>query len=109
MNFKQNLKYLLECNGLLLKELSAKTGISENTIKSYLKEDSSEPKVSNAFLIAKSLNVSVESLLLDNYEEKSVISIDLNTKLSMLEDSELRIVLSLVNALIDNRKSHMYK
>ena len=44
------------------KELSQASDISENTIKSYLKENSAEPKISNALLLAQPLGVSVEML-----------------------------------------------
>ena len=43
--------------------LSAETGISENTLKSYLKSDSAEPKATNAVAIANALGVSVEYLV----------------------------------------------
>ena len=62
MTFRENLHYLMDCKGIQIKELSAMTGISENTIKSYLKENSAEPKISNALLLAQPLGVSVELL-----------------------------------------------
>ena len=46
--------------------LSAETGISENTLKSYLKSDSAEPKATNAVAIANALGVSVEYLVTGN-------------------------------------------
>lgn len=63
MSFRENLRFIMSSRGIQTKELAAKTGISENTIKTYLKEDSSEPKISKAILIAKALNVSVEYLV----------------------------------------------
>mgnify|MGYP002623959522 CR=1 FL=1 len=63
MDFKDNLHFLMESKGIAIKELSEKTGISENTLKSYLKSKPVEPKVTNAFIIAKTLHVSVEFLI----------------------------------------------
>lgn len=40
MNFRENLKYLMDFKNIQTKELSKLSGISENTIKSYLKEAS---------------------------------------------------------------------
>ena len=34
MNFRENLRFLMESRGIQTKELSSMTGISENTIKS---------------------------------------------------------------------------
>lgn len=63
MNFSENVHFELESKGMLIKELSATTGISENTLKSYLKSDSAEPKATNAVAIANALGVSVEYLV----------------------------------------------
>ena len=63
MNFSENLRFIMESRDIQVKELSARTGISINTLKSYLKADAVEPKVSNAVLIARALHVSVESLV----------------------------------------------
>ena len=62
MNFSENLHFLLESRGILIKELSAKTGISENTLKTYLRTNCVEPTLSKALLIADALNVSLEFL-----------------------------------------------
>ena len=62
MNFSENLHFLLESRGILIKELSAQTGISENTLKTYLRTNCVEPTLSKALLIANALNVSLEFL-----------------------------------------------
>ena len=62
MNFNENLHFLLESKGILIKELSAKTGISENTLKTYLRTNCVEPTLSKALLIAEALNVSIDFL-----------------------------------------------
>lgn len=63
MEFKDNLKFVMESKGIQYKELSKITGISENTLKSYLKENSSEPTLSKALKISKALNISLEFLV----------------------------------------------
>lgn len=62
MNFRENLRFALDSRGLLIKELSAKTGISENTIKTYLKADGAEPTITKALKIARALDVSIDFL-----------------------------------------------
>lgn len=68
MFFRDNLHYELDKQEMLIKELSAKTNISESTLKSYLKKDSVEPKATNAVIIAKALGVTVEYLVTGNSE-----------------------------------------
>ncbi len=63
MSFKDNLKSELTYQGLLVKELAAKTGISRRTLDNYLREKSSLPPVDVAVKIAEALNVSVEFLV----------------------------------------------
>ena len=63
MSFKENLKSELTYQGVLVKELAARTGISKRTIDNYLREKSSLPPVDVAVKIAEALNVSVEYLV----------------------------------------------
>lgn len=69
MSFKENLKSELEYQGMLLKELSAKTGITVYTLNNYLYGHNSLPNIENAVKIARALNVTVEKLL-DGDDEK---------------------------------------
>ena len=62
MSFKENLKSELSYQGVLVKELATKTGISRRTLDNYLREKSSLPPVDVAVKIANALNVSVEYL-----------------------------------------------
>lgn len=68
MSFKENLRFMLDSKGWLVKELASKTRISENTLKTYLKTNSVEPKATNAVIIAKALGVTVEYLVTGNSE-----------------------------------------
>ncbi len=63
MGFREFLKDEMEYQGLTARALSEKSGVSKRTIDNYLKKNPQEPSVSNAYKIAKALNVSIEYLL----------------------------------------------
>lgn len=105
MDFRENLRFLMESKGIQTKELSLKTGISENTIKTYLRSASAEPKLSKAVLLAQSLGVSVEFLALgvdktsDISLSKEVFSIQNDVK--TLSKKELKIISAVIKAMRD--------
>ena len=63
MCFKENLKNELEYQGLLVKELSEKSGIKKQTLDNYLSTHSCIPHADVAVKIARALNVTVEYLI----------------------------------------------
>jgi len=63
MGFKENLKSELIYTGILVKELSAKTGIKKHTLDNYLNTHNSLPNAEAAVKIARVLGVSVEYLV----------------------------------------------
>ena len=63
MAFKEFLKDEMTYQGLTTKELAEKSGVNKRTIDHYLMSNSQEPSVTNAYKIAKALNVSIEYLL----------------------------------------------
>lgn len=63
MGFRENLKNELTYQGMLVKELSVKTGIPKRTLDNYLREKGSMPPADYAVRIAKALNTSVEFLV----------------------------------------------
>ncbi|MCL2138467.1 MAG: helix-turn-helix domain-containing protein [Treponema sp.] len=63
MGFKENLKSELIYSGILVKELSAKTGIKKHTLDNYLNTHNSIPNAVTAVKIARALGVSVEYLV----------------------------------------------
>lgn len=63
MSFKENLKSELKYQGMQLKELSARCGISKNTLGNYLTGHNSVPSADSAVKIAHALGVSVEYLV----------------------------------------------
>ena len=73
MGFKENLKNELEYQGLLVKELSEKSGIKKQTLDNYLSTHNCIPHADVAVKIAKALNVSVEYLI-TGAETKSLSS-----------------------------------
>jgi transcriptional regulator with XRE-family HTH domain len=63
MGFKENLKAELTYKGMLVKELSALSGIKKHTIDNYLNTHNSMPSAGAAVRIARALGVSVEYLV----------------------------------------------
>lgn len=96
----------MESRGIQIKDLSAMTGISENTIKTYLREESAEPKISKALLLAQALNVSVEYLatgrLRPSEQEHYTEALKIQQLIKGFSLKELRIVLALAGALKEN-------
>ena len=107
MSFRENLRYIMDCKGIQTKELSQQTAISENTLKSYLRTDSAEPKISKAIILAKALDVSVEYLCTGHNVSKKIdisrLEYKITDNLSKLSEKELKIVSSLIDAIISQQ------
>ena len=103
MSFRENLRFLMESQDIQTKELADRTGISENTIKSYLKEDSAEPKVGKAIRIAEALDVSVEFLVTgkDNISDIShpKDELKLQQEVKFLSQRDKTILLAAIKAM----------
>lgn len=84
MSFRENLKSELTYQGMLVKELAEKTGISKRTLDNYLREKGSIPPVDAAVKIARALNVTVEYLAMEGDENFS----DRDTKNPLLHKYE---------------------
>ena len=63
MGFQENLKEAMYIQDCTTKELSVRTGISVDTISSYLKKNGSIPTADKAVRIAEALQVTVEFLV----------------------------------------------
>lgn len=63
MGFKENLKSELDYQGMLVKELSLKSGIKKQTLDNYLSTHNSVPNAEIAVKIAKALGTTVEYLI----------------------------------------------
>jgi transcriptional regulator with XRE-family HTH domain len=99
MGFRENLKNELIYTGMLVKELSAKTGIKKRTIDKYLTENGSSPSVEAAVKIARILGVSAEFLVTgqDHNSEKAL----------NFFNSETRELIQLVETLDKNSREIM--
>lgn len=100
--FRDNLKAELTFQGILVKELAERTGISKRTIDNYLAEKSSEPLAEAACKIAKALNVSVEYLVTGR-EDKVYYSslkpevLQIIPTINHLQKSDLELVSSIIS------------
>lgn len=110
MGFKENLKDEISYQGLMVKEVAAKAGLSTGTMSNYLKENSSIPSADIAVKIANALNVSVEYLVLGHVTNKKILSYPYNAqirkiadKLISFSDSEIFIIETLIDAI---QKTH---
>jgi len=104
MSFKENLKSELEYQGLQLKELATRCGISKNTLGNYLTGHNSLPSAETAVKIAQSLGVSVEYLVTGTHqiETKNLLPIKYRRiidVLTYLDDNDLEAVYNLATSL----------
>jgi transcriptional regulator with XRE-family HTH domain len=107
-NFRDNLRNELDFQGLIVKELSAKTGIPVATLDFYLKTQSAEPSAENAVKIARALTVSVEYLVTGKTPEPKQPPAALTREggmivrqLGKLRPGQCRAILSLIYAFKD--------
>jgi transcriptional regulator with XRE-family HTH domain len=63
MGFRENLKEELTYKNMMVKELSALSGVNKRSIDTYLREKGSIPSADAAVKIAQTLGVSVEYLV----------------------------------------------
>lgn len=112
MSFRENLKSELTYQGMLVKELAEKTGISKRTLDNYLREKGSIPPVDVAVKIARALNVTVEYLAAEGEEklnsngEKNQIELlrkyfESFKKLDGLSDNKKKIIIQLIQEMSD--------
>ena len=106
MGFKENLKSELNYAGMMVKELSAITGIKRHTLDNYLNTHNSIPNAAAAVKIAQALGVSVEYLITgkDNYDGKKTTSFPKDLRLlidiwSRLNKKNRTLAISLLNTL----------
>ena len=112
MGFKENLKDELKYQGMLVKELTDKTGIPKGTIDHYLAEKNTAPIAENAVKIAQALNVSVEYLVtgkesISNNEDiqySSQVRL-LTTKLSRMNDKQLHFAQGVIELIEKEMKT----
>ncbi len=108
MDFKDNLRFAMERKDLQIKELSAASGVSENTLKSYFRSDSAEPKLSKVVQLAQALDVSVD-FLATGQEKSSKEKVNpqitkLTRTISRFSQKDLDAVSSIIGAIDEKYK-----
>jgi transcriptional regulator with XRE-family HTH domain len=106
MGFKENLKSELCYSGMLVKELSEKTGIKKHTLDNYLNTHNALPGAGTAVKIARALGVSVEYLVTGDHKhrEKTIASLPPDVRLladiaNKLSPKGQRLAIQLVKVL----------
>ncbi len=103
MGFAETLRDELDFQGMQVKELSQKTGISVNTLNKYRPGSNVSPTLENAQKIAKILKVSIDYLATGkNYKENDSEKSDLQKlikDLKMFSKSDFETVLAVVKSL----------
>ena len=104
MGFRENLKAELAYSGMLLKELSALSGVNLNTLNNYLSKKGQIPSVEAGVKIARALGVSAEFLVLG--EESAQETVKTNgevraiTRIArQLDDGKRRFALEMMKLL----------
>jgi transcriptional regulator with XRE-family HTH domain len=105
MGFKENLKAELKYSGMLVKELSALSGVKKHTIDNYLNTHNSIPTADAAVSIARALGVSVEYLITGHETEQKSALASLSPELRSLlkiaekfDEKNLKTVVAIVKA-----------
>lgn len=101
MSFSENLRELLDYHDIEIKELSAGTGISKNTLDNYLSGQKSLPNIENGVKIAKFLGTTVEYLVngRSNVKESKETFEQTVVQLSKLNSSDFICISQLINSL----------
>jgi transcriptional regulator with XRE-family HTH domain len=99
MSFADNLRSELDYQGLIVKQLVAKTGVNFNTLNHYLSGRKSMPPADVAVRIAKALGVTVEYLVsgAESSYEKTLLFINsplrqLGQSLGKLSEADKKVV-----------------
>lgn len=108
MGFKENLKTELACSGMLVKELSAKSGVNKYSIDNYLNARGQIPSVEAGLKIAQALGVSVEYLVTGK-EAKQTDDIRIIARLAgQLDDEKRKFVIDFIKWLKDRNSALRY-
>ncbi len=103
MAFKDRLREEIEYRGWLIKEISAKTGISNSTFLSYIDARGVLPNIETGVKIAKVLGVSAEYLVTGEQspqDPKYAAVKDIVRDLYLLSPAQLETVKRMVHGLV---------
>jgi transcriptional regulator with XRE-family HTH domain len=109
MGFKENLKSELVYQDMLVKELSASTGISRHTLDNYLNIRGHIPSADVAVKIAQVLGVSVEYLITGREDPPGMASLSPEIRLMIkniqqLDEKDRKMLCAIVQLYKDQRK-----
>jgi transcriptional regulator with XRE-family HTH domain len=109
MGFGENLKSELAYRDMLVKELSALSGLSRHTIDNYLNVRGHIPTAENAVKIARVLDVSVEYLITGQEKPpgKSPLSPEIDTLVQtvrQLNENDRKMLYGIAQLFKNNRK-----
>ena len=103
MSFKDRLRKEIENRGFLIKEMSAKVGISNSTFLSYIDARGVLPNIETGVKIAKILDVSAEYLVTGEDEKidikKRTDIQDIVRDLYSLNQNQIEIIKKMVHGL----------
>ena len=106
MNFKKNFKTILMNSGIKVKDISALTKISPQTLYNYLRPKGNAPSLVNGIKIARALSVSVEYLVFGNDQNETKFDIDLrtiNTLAGKLTNKQKKLAIEFLKTLMQRR------
>ncbi len=105
MSFKDRLRKEIENRGFLIKEMSAKVGISNSTFLSYIDARGVLPNIETGVKIAKILDVSAEYLVTGEDEridiKKRTDIQDIVRDLYSLNQNQIETIKKMVHGLIE--------
>ncbi|GHU88479.1 transcriptional regulator [Spirochaetia bacterium] len=105
MGFGENLKSELAYRDMLVKELSALSGLSRHTIDNYLNVRRNMPTAENAVKIAQVLGVTVEYLVTG--QEKPPLSPEVDALVQtvrQLNENDRKMIYGIAQLFKNNRK-----
>ncbi|MDR3283643.1 MAG: helix-turn-helix domain-containing protein [Treponema sp.] len=110
MGFKENLKSELLYKGVLVKELAARSGISNHTINNYLSTSNCIPTAENAVKIARVLDVSVEYLITGEAAKPSRPALNPDIRIvtdtmKRLDGADQKMILNLALAMKEKQEA----
>jgi len=94
MGFNENLRAELDYSGMLLKELSALSGVNLNTLNNYLSKRGQIPSVEAGVKIARALGVSAEFLVFGEETAKKEVR----------ANGEVRAIIRIAKQLDDGKR-----
>jgi transcriptional regulator with XRE-family HTH domain len=111
MGFKENLKAELIYSGIMVKELSAQSGIKKHTLDNYLNTHNAIPNAEAAVRIAQVLGVTVEYLVTgdEKRQEKTLAALPPDLRLLVnaaekLSPKSRKLAIKLVKALKEQQE-----